>query len=280
MMPGAPIFFAALAAAAPVPPAISSGTISSPRDLVAEAPAAASVPGPAVPFFPERLEYEIKWGIFGVGTSDLKVERVVLLAGRPAYHVVSEARSNRFCDRFYPVRDVNESWIDVAERRSLGYSKKLREGKFFRDEWVLFDYPRKAFLSKRTDKEGAVSWSTGPLPGSVQDILSSLYFLRPSELKVGDEITLDVNTKSNWPLVVKVLKRETLEIPSGRYRTVLVEPFLRQEGLFIQKSKRLQVWLSDDERHMPVLMRVEVPFGSITAYLTRAEPPYAPPKGK
>ena len=67
------------------------------------------------------------------------------------------------------------------------------------------------------------------------------------------------------------LRREMIEVPAGRFKTGVVEPFLRQEGIFVQKGKRLQVWLTDDERHVPVFMRVEIIFGSISAYLLRVD---------
>ena len=81
-----------------------------------------------------------------------------------------------------------------------------------------------------------------------------------------DDTILDVNDKSNWPLVVRVVRRQKITVPAGTFNTVLVEPALRKEGLFIQKGKKLEIWLTDDERHMPVFMRVEVFFGHISAY--------------
>ena len=67
--------------------------------------------------------------------------------------------------RFYKVRDVNDSWVTVKDLRSLGYSKKLREGKFFRDEWVVFDYKKMAWRSKQVNKDGSLKWMSGKLPG-------------------------------------------------------------------------------------------------------------------
>ncbi|MFA6028995.1 MAG: DUF3108 domain-containing protein [Elusimicrobiota bacterium] len=222
-----------------------------------------------VPWFPESLEFDIKWGIMAVGAADMKMGELLDYDGGPAYRIVSTARSNGFCDTFYKVRDVNESWVAADDLRSLGYSKKLREGGFFRDEWVAFDYARKMFFSRRFDKDGRAAESSGPIPGPVQDMLSSIYYLRPRALKVGDEIVLDVNTKSNWPLVVKVLRREKVRVPAGTFETLVVEPGVRQEGIFVQKGKRLQVWLTDDERHTPVQMKVEVFFGHVSAYLRK-----------
>ncbi len=222
-----------------------------------------------VPWFPEHLEFDVKWGILSVGQATLASQETVELAGQPAFRIVSEARSNGFCDGFYTVRDHNESWIHPSSKRSLGYLKRLREGHFFRDEWVLFDYGRNAFYAKRLDKDGTLSTSTGTIPGDVMDILSSMYFIRPHKLEVGSEVILDVNDKSNWPLMIKVTGREKVSVPAGKFQALIVEPHLRREGIFIQKGKRLRVWITDDERHMPVLMRVEVFFGHISAYLRK-----------
>lgn len=256
------------AAAAEEPIVISSLTVSSPYDLI-RGTAPYNPDYTPVPWYPEELEYEVKWGILMMGYADLQVTELVDFNGQPAYHVVSHARTTAFADKFYKVRDLNESWIHVGDLRSLGYQKKLREGKFFRDEWVVYDYDRKTFVSKRINRDASFSYKTGSIPGEVQDILSAMYFIRPRELKVGDEITLDVNTKSNWPLVIKVLRRKTVKVPAGRFRTVEVEPFLRKEGIFIQKGKRLRVYLTNDKRHIPVLMKVEIIFGHISAYLTK-----------
>jgi hypothetical protein len=72
--------------------------------------------------------------------------------------------------------------------------------------------------------------------------------------------------------------RERLDLPPpfGKdYSTVIVEPLLVEgSGLFVRKG-RLQVWLTDDARRVPVRMRSKVAIGSVSADLERYEP--APP---
>lgn len=244
---------------------LSSATISEPHALI-RGPLQPTTDYARLPVFPESLVFDVSWGILSVGQATLAVEDVVDFAGRPAYHVVSRAASNRFCDAFYKVRDLNESWIDAATLHSLGYSKKLREGHFFRDEWVLYD-GKGRWLSKTVNRDASFSWKAGTSPVLVQDVLSSVYFTRTRELKAGAEIVLDVNTRENWPLVVKVIKKERVKVPAGTFDAWLVEPMMRREGIFIQKGKRLRLWLTDDERRVPVLMKVEVFFGHVTAKL-------------
>lgn len=254
---------AALLAAAPVE---ISTSVASPYQLSA---GVVAVPADAKPLtaFPEKLVYDVSWGVIGVGGATLEVEDVVDFNGKPAYHVVSRATSNKFCDGFYKVRDLNESWIDARTLASLGYSKQLREGKYFRDEWVLFDAGR--WVAKWAGRDGNFTVAAGTKPLTAQDILSAMYYIRGKPLVVGQDLVLDVNTRQNWPLVVKVLRKEQVKTPAGRFEAYVVEPTLRHEGLFIQKGNRLQIWLSDDPKRVPVLMKVEVFFGSITARLAK-----------
>ncbi len=218
--------------------------------------------------YPEQLIYDVGWGFIGVGQATLEARRLVDFGGRPAFEIESRAFSNTFCDTFYKVRDLNKSWIDAATLHSLGYLKRLREGSFFRDEWVLFDAAGGKFLARTTGRDGNFSVRTGTIPAQVHDILSSMYYVRTRQLEVGQDIVVDVNTKENWPLVVKVVKRERIKVPAGKFDTFLVEPMLRKEGLFIQKGKRLRIWLTADARKIPVLIKVEVFFGHITIELS------------
>ena len=252
-----------------IPPyQVSSAAINVPYDVI-NGTLPYSKQYPQVTWFKEHLEYELKWGILALGEATLGVPQIDDFGGQPAFRIVSTARTTKFGDKFYKVRDLNESWVHVGDFRSLGYSKKLREGDFFRDEWVLYDYSDNTWLSKRVNRDESFHYSTGTIPGAVQDILSAIYMIRPKKLNVGDEIVFDVNTKSTWPLKVKVLRKQTVVVPAGRFKTVVVEPFLREEGLFIQKGKKMQVWLTDDEEHVPVLLKVDIVLGKISAYLTK-----------
>lgn len=224
----------------------------------------------ALQVFPENLVFDVSWGVLGVGQATLKVRELVQLGGRPAYELVSEAVSNKFCDGFYKVRDLNKAWLDARTLTSLGYKKQLREGSFFRDEWVLYDHDKRTFEARKINKDGTFEVFKGTIPVRVHDVLSSIYYLRSQPaLEPGTEFVVDVNTRQNWPLVIRVVKRMRINTPAGSFKTLLLEPALRQEGIFIQKGKKLQIWVTDDERKMPVLMKVEVFFGHITARLSK-----------
>ncbi len=240
--------------------------IVSPSQLIG--PAVAYSPDfKALPVFPEKLVFSMSWGLLSVGEATLGVDKIVMFNGRPAYHLVSEARSNSFCDTFYVVRDLNESWLDARTLTSLGYSKKVREGHFFRDEWVLYDRDTSTFVNRRTGKDGNFNVRVGTIPAQVQDILSSIFYTRAQALQDGAEVRINVNTPDNWPLIIKVMNRESLKVPVGKFRSVQVEPAMAREGIFVQKGKRLRLWFSDDPQKRMLMMKAEVFFGNVTATL-------------
>lgn len=261
-----PPLLAASLWAAPVIP--SSTTIATPQDLVGAA-VEPSADFKELTAFPETLVYDVSWGPLGVGQATLEVQEFVEFNGRPAYHLISRAVSNKFCDGFYKVRDYNESWLDAKTHQSLGYSKKLREGGFFRDEWVVYQPEQGSWFGRITNRDGSFTVKIGTMPAVVHDVLSAMWYVRNQELVPGKDIVVDVNTRQNWPLVIRVLRKEKTKTPAGRFEAFVVEPALRQEGIFIQKGKKLQIWLSDDPKRVPVLMKVEVFFGHITAKLVK-----------
>lgn len=102
----------------------------------------------------------------------------------------------------------------------------------------------------------------------VVDMLTSLYFVRAQKLEVGKNVVFDIiNREEQFPLIVKVLKKETVKTAAGKFNCIVVEPQFRGEGIFVAKGKSLKVWLTDDKYKMPVKMEAEVFIGSVSAEL-------------
>jgi len=55
-------------------------------------------------------------------------------------------------------------------------------------------------------------------------------------------------------------------------------PCFAKPGVFVSKGKKLQVWMTTDETHMPVLMRSEIFIGHVSAELTSYRLEVAPPR--
>ena len=209
----------------------------------------------------ERLEFSVGYGIIKAGTAVMEIPEIVKLNGRKCYHIVSTAKSNKFFSVFFKVDDRVESFMDIHELYSHRYDKHLREGKFKADISMIFDQKNHLALYNN-------SQDTFSVPAYVQDVLSAFYYVRTQDLEVGRSIFVDNHTdRKNYPLEVKVLRKEKIEVPAGTFDCLVVEPILKASGIFKHKGK-LTVWLTDDEVKMPVLMKSKVVIGSISTELT------------
>ncbi len=215
----------------------------------------------------EQLKYGLYYSFVKVGTAYIKNRGLVDIDGRSAYVLQTSAFSASVIDKVFKVRDINLSWLDAKNFYSLGYSQSLREGNYRRDEWVSFDYDTNTYRGEVTKKSGTRTFS-GQLAHPVLDMLTSLYFVRGQPLQDNQDVVFDIlNREEQYPLVVKIIKRETVKTPAGKFKCVVVEPQFRGEGIFVSKGKSLQVWLTDDERKLPVKMKTEVFIGSVSAEL-------------
>jgi hypothetical protein len=243
---------------------VSSGDIVTPYT---------ATPGPAVPRLRvgEKLTFVIRWGLVTGGYSSLGVRELEPVAGRPAYHIVAEARSTGAVDAVYRVRDLNESWIAAESLGTLRYAKQIHEGNYRVEEETVLDQDEHLFHNRsyRIDKN-EFEKTDGVIPPNALDVLGSLYYVRSLPLDVGKSYVIDVHSgKKVYPLVVHVIKRQKVKVRAGTFDCFLVEPQLRDPGIFISKGKKLEVWLTTDDRHTPVLMRSEIFIGHVSAELVK-----------
>lgn len=222
---------------------------------------------PQTPWKNEELKYGLYYSFIKAGTAYIKNRGITNVNGRNAFLIQTTAFSAPVIDAVYKVRDINLSWLDAEKFYSLGYAQSLREGRYKRDEWLTFDYDKNMYYGEVQKKQDPRTIS-GELSINVLDMLTSLYYVRAQKLEVGKDIVFDiVNREKQYPLVVKVLGKETIKTEAGKFDCIKVEPMFRGEGIFVSKGKSLQVWLTDDEYKMPIKMKVEVFIGSVYAEL-------------
>jgi hypothetical protein len=206
----------------------------------------------------ELFTYAIQYGLIYAGDATLEVRNVAVIDSVKAYHVISTAHTSSAFDHVFKVRDRHDSLVDYENLFSLSFEKHLREGKFKRDEKVVFD--QKNHMAIYADKKV-------PIAPNTQDFLSALYYARTLPLDVGQAIALANHTGGkNYPIYIKVLRRERIKVPAGEFDCLVVEPVLQTSSLFENKGK-LTMWVTDDTVRMPVLLRSKVVIGAFEAVL-------------
>ncbi|MBD3163498.1 MAG: DUF3108 domain-containing protein [Candidatus Eisenbacteria bacterium] len=208
----------------------------------------------------EKLIFSVRYGFIRAGEASLEITGIEEVGGHPCYHVVSLAKSNSFFDRIFKVRDRVESWMDVDFLFSRRFHKRLREGGYRKDQRIEMDH-RNLLATYQNGRVFEIS------PGA-HDVLSAFYYVRTLDLEPGQQFDLDAHAdRKNYPLRVIVHRRESVDTPAGEFDCLVVEPVLRTPGLFKHQGD-LTIWLTDDERRMPVLMKSKIAVGSISVTLT------------
>lgn len=208
----------------------------------------------------EYFQFSIEWNGLNGGSSLMQVQNLRSVDGRRAYRIISKTESNSFVSRFYKVRDRAESYIDAESLYTLRFVKHLREGGYKQDTDVRFDQAHRKAV-----------YASGPaedVPARVHDVLSAFYYVRTLPLAVGSTITIPTHdNRKSYEMEVRVHKKERIEVPAGKFDCILVEPVLKSEGVFKSKGS-IYVWVTDDDRRIPVLVKSKVPVGSISVSLT------------
>jgi hypothetical protein len=210
----------------------------------------------------ETLVYTIAWLKIEGGGMTLKTSRETTSDGVPLHRISLTATSNDYVSKFYPVRDLYETWVDARDFQPLRFEKHAREGRYESDEVEEFDLGRK-IGSWREDRT--------PLPDRIQDIISSFYFLRSQPLAVGTDVRVDMFSRGKiYKLKASVLDKEKVETEAGVFDAFRVQPQLRENETAEDRNRgRLFLWFSDDDRRLPVMAKTVMPIGSVTARLTK-----------
>jgi hypothetical protein len=245
---------AALAAAL-----ISTSPAATP--VAAPLPAAAPKTATSYPFaVGERLEYAAKLGFLRLGTAWLSVTAIDTV--RTAESFVFEFGLDASAP-FYKSRNVMRSWTGTADLISRRFHQDLVEnGKERKKYYDIF--PDSLFYTQE-NRPGNKPTVTDPL-----DDAAFFYFLRTIPLEVGKTYTYQRYFRKEWnPVKIRVLKRERMDIPGGKDTPcIIINPEVGEEGVFAPRAKAM-LWLTDDERHLPVQIRSKLPFGTVTLVLEK-----------
>lgn len=213
---------------------------------------------------PERLEYEISYSGITAGRAVQEVTKV-----GDEIHIVSTAKSADWLKLFFPVDDRIESiLVKGAPPFSIGvprlYRERIHEGwtRFEKDavfDCDLLEVNTKDYLKK--------SDSTHKITRRTYDSLSSFFYFRTVALQVGTSSFIDIyDCKRLWSTEVQVLRREQIKTQLGTFNTLVIKPLMKSEGIFARTGDMF-IWLTDDDRRLPVQMKSKVKIGSITVTL-------------
>lgn len=230
--------------------------------------AAAGHSAPALPSYPfavgERFEYTAKLGLLSLGSASIQVVSVDTVRGRPAWYFRFGLSGG---GAIFKINSTLESWTSVEDFHSLRFRRDSRENskRYFREYDIFADsgYYRQSQAA-----------ATTPTTAEPLDDASLLYFIRITPLVVGKSYQLARHFMPELnPIVVTVVKRESIELPDGTSVPALVlNPVVGRESGLFSKRADARIWITDDPRRIPVQIRSRQPWGTITLRLDKITP--------
>jgi Protein of unknown function (DUF3108) len=218
---------------------------------------------PAGQKIPERLEYSLSWTGIPVGTASQEI-----VEEGDVRKIRSHARSNAWLSMFHPVDNRTESILEKSgdfPGRSRTFKMQFKDGSRVRDREISFNRAGKTanYFDRMSGEKLSIL-----LEADTFDIYSSFYHVRYLPLEPGRSVYLNVlDGKELRRVEVKVLRREQIKVPAGRFNTIVIEPMVKSEGVF-EGKRGAYIWLTDDSRRIPVKAETLVRVGSVTAVLT------------
>ena len=217
--------------------------------------------GPPVPFHVgERLTYQIFWGPFIVGRGTLDVAGIEKVDGFDCYHLVAKAKTSGLAELLFPVDSTAESWMDCRELFTRRYRENRSEGKHLASDETHYDYEHKDAVTTNFVKGRQRHFV---LDQPVQDVVSSLYFVRAQQLMLDAEQAFTVNAEqTNYVVTVRPDQRKQIWVhPLGDIQALRIEPTPTLRIVASNKG-RMWLWISDDERRLPLLLNSDLKIGT------------------
>ncbi len=213
----------------------------------------------------EKLTFDVKYGFVTAGVATMSIPKIKKISGRDAYHVLFEVSSVPFFDGVFKVRDRYETYLDVQGIFPWRFEQHIREGKYSRDFSAFFD--QKKLKAKTSEGEYTI-------PKYVNDIVSAFYLARTldySKMKPNERVHLfNFYKDKTHELDVRYVGKEKVTVSAGTFDCIIVEPLVKEGGLFKSEGSIL-IWLTNDDLKVPVKVKSKIVIGSIDAELTSYE---------
>ncbi|OGT97361.1 MAG: hypothetical protein A2X80_09560, partial [Geobacteraceae bacterium GWB2_52_12] len=211
----------------------------------------------------ENLSYVISLMGVPVGNAELVAKNE-----QGEVRITLRVNSNTAMSNVYPVHNVIET-RHIAGNFVITKIKQ-HEGDFKSDIGFTISLRDKSvfWIDRIRNRHSRETVPTS----EVLDTLSAFYFLRNKELRVGRTETLHIYDSEKYISVpIEVLRREKILLPNLTTIDTLVTHSVRKESGALSRIRDMHIWLTDDDKKVPVKAEISTPLGRVTAELISAE---------
>jgi len=240
------------------------------------------------PFEPvEELQYEAEFNrslIRGLNIADFKFRssrtpNVEKANGSKPVSLVfrADVASKGFFTRLFNLKfhEQVESTVDAETLTLQKTTIHDEQGKRVRETETTYDRAKGKMAWTRRDPNNPSAEPNKALvdfSGQLQDILSAIYFIRTQPLHLGKSFEVFIGDGGKvYRVRVQVLEKKKMKTVLGRVTAFRVEPDLFGPDSLIDDEKgQFTLWITADDRHIPVTARIKTDYGTFDVKLKKA----------
>lgn len=188
------------------------------------------------------------------------------------YHLSAYGQTYKSYEWFYKVRDRYDSFVDKKTLLPNIAIRDIQEGGYTVYDKLTFDQNKKTVKSLRGKTKEVAELKDYNTGDCMHDIISIVYHLRNidfSQMKKGENVPIKLfMDKEVWPLKVNYRGKEAGKKVKGlgKFNTLVFGPEVI-EGYVFKKDAKLNIWATDDNNKIPLIIESPLSVGSVQAVL-------------
>ena len=208
----------------------------------------------------ESLQYYAEFNLVRVGEAKLTVKEIEKINNIDSYHVIYSAKTKGLADKLFKIRDQIEIWIDKDGFFTHRLIKNINQGNYKNQIDVKFNY--KKSIATTSTKEVAIDFKA-------RDSFSLFYYLRTIPLKENEIMSFSsFEGKRIVDYKLQITGNEIIRTELGNFSCKVIRPYQEEKNLFKNQGD-IQIWISDDQKRLPVKIQIKMKFGSMTLLLKK-----------
>lgn len=221
----------------------------------------------------EQMSFRVAWGIFpSAGEIDVSATDG---SACDEMLVTTTTGTRGFLKNFFPFEARSIALFQSSTGLLLNTEEVSTSKKKQTRQELIFDYTTRT-ADYRNEVEPEKSTQLEVPPGQPMDLITALIQTRAWHLQPGEkQDALVIFDDDFYELTIYAEGYEMLRTPMGEFKTLVLVPRMEKtepKGMF-KRGSTVKVWISQDERRLPVRFQVDFKFGAGVATLIDYQAP-------
>jgi hypothetical protein len=225
----------------------------------------------------ENLVYaaSYSWGPIFVDVGEVSLDINKTQSSPTEFHIVANAKTYKFYDKFFRVRDFYEARFSLPNIRSTYFHRDINEGDYSIKNTYNFDWTNNT-IDVAIEKRQKVRKLELSLDNCTLDVMTYFYYLRnldfdsayPNKIYTLS-IVLDDSIHN---IKCRYLGKEQKKVKSFKTKINCLKFTVEVvAGSVFKGDEKILLWISDDKNHVPLELESPIIVGKVRGRLLRYE---------